>query len=217
MLTGINFLCDIEIFLQPLQLSRSLLITWVMEDLPSDKKALGCKWVYKIKYNSDGTIERHKARLVILGNHQVEGVDYSKTFAPMAKMVTVRVLLAVAAAKNWEVQQMDGHNAFLHSDLNEEVYMKLPLGFQVATQGKVCRLRKSLYGLKQAPRCWFAKLLSALQNYSLQQSYSNYSLFTLQKGATKLNALVYVDNLINFGSHPKRSRRLSPIIADAST
>ena len=85
--------------------------TWVVEDLPIGKKALGYKWVYKIKCNSDGTIERHKARLVILGNHQVEGIDCHKTFSPVAKMVAVRVFLDVADAKKGEVYQMDVHNA----------------------------------------------------------------------------------------------------------
>ena len=176
--------------------------TWVVEDLPVGKKALGCKWVYKIKYNFDGTIERLKARIVILGNHQIEGIDYTKTFALVAKMVIVRVFLAVTAAMNWEVHQMDVHNAFLHGELTKDVYMKLPPGFQVESSGKVCKLRKSLYGLKQAPRCWFAKLSTALQNYGFQQSYSDYSLFTLQRGAIQLHVLVYVDDLIISGSHP---------------
>ncbi|GJY70797.1 retrovirus-related pol polyprotein from transposon RE2 [Tanacetum coccineum] len=101
--------------------------TWTIEKLPPNKKALGCKWVYKIKYKSDGTIERFKARLMILGNHQVAGVDYSETFTSVAKMVTVRVFLAIAAAKQCELHQIDVHNAFLHGDI-EEVFMKLPPG-----------------------------------------------------------------------------------------
>jgi len=122
---------------------------WEIDDLPPNKKALGCKWVYEIKYHSDDTMERFKARLVIFGNHQVARIDYTKTFAPVAKMTTMRVFLAVAVAKNWEVHQMDVHNAFLHGDLQEEVYMKLTLGFQVSIPGKMCRLKKSLYGLKR--------------------------------------------------------------------
>ena len=165
------------------------------------KKALGCKWVYKINYNSDGTIERLKARLVILRNHQIEGIDYTETFALVSKMVTVRVFLTITATMNWEVHQMDVYNAFLHGELTEEVYMKLPPGFRVESFGKVCKLRKLLYELKQSPRCWFAKLSTALKNYGFQQCYSNYSLFTLQRGSVQLHVLFYVDDLIISGSH----------------
>ena len=135
--------------------------TWTLETLPPGKKALGSRWIYKIKYRSDGQVERLKARLVVFGNHQVEGVDYSDTFALVAKMVTVRTFLAVAAAKDWELHQMDVHNAFLHGDLTEEVYMRVPPGFGKGRDGQVCR--KSLYGLRQAPRCWFAKLTESLR------------------------------------------------------
>ena len=169
--------------------------TWEMTELPPGKKALGCRWVYKIKYHADGRVERLKARLVIFGNHQVEGLDYNETFAPVAKMVTVRTFLAVAAAKNWALHQMDVHNAFLHGDLAEEVYMKPPPGFS-STRGKVCRLLKSLYGLRQAPRCWFAKLVASLKKYGFRQSYSDYSLFTFRQASVQLNVLVYVDDLI---------------------
>ncbi|GAA0158067.1 transmembrane signal receptor [Lithospermum erythrorhizon] len=93
--------------------------TWVLEPLPLGKKALGCIWVYKIKYRSDGSLEHHKARLFIFGNHQVEGVDYNETFAPVAKMVTIRAFLAVAATRNWELHQIDVHNAFLHGNLDK--------------------------------------------------------------------------------------------------
>ena len=174
--------------------------TWTTEDLPLGKKAIGCKWIYKIKYNSDGSIERHKARLVIHGNRQVEGVDYNETFAPTAKMVTVRTFLAIAAAKNFQLHQMDVRNAFLHGDLEEEVYMKLPPGFEKKSPGKVCRLRKSLYGLKQAPRCWFAKLSDALKTYGFEQSYSDYSLFMLRRRNTELYVLVYVDDIVISGN-----------------
>ncbi|CAH9071582.1 unnamed protein product [Cuscuta epithymum] len=175
--------------------------TWDMVPLPHNKKALGCKWVYKIKYKSDGTVERLKARLVVFGNHQEAGIDYNETFAPVAKMVTVRLLLAVAAARNWELHQMDVHNAFLHGDLAEEVYMRPPPGFSSSRPGLVCRLRKSLYGLRQAPRCWFAKLATALKQYGFLQSYSDYSLFTLHKDDVQMHVLIYVDDMIIAGNN----------------
>lgn len=93
-----------------LEISR----TWDVVDLPPGKKAIGSKWVFTIKYNADGAIERYKARLVCCGNHQVEGEDYEETFAMVAKMDMVQTLLQVAVANNWEVHQMDVHNAFLH-------------------------------------------------------------------------------------------------------
>lgn len=154
--------------------------------LPANKKALGCKWIYKIKYHSNGTTERFKPRLVILGNHQAEGIDYNETFASVAKMVTVRIVLATAAAKWWELHQMDVHNAFLHSELQEEVFMKLPPGFRTARPGMVCKLGKSLHGLKQAPRCWFSKLSLALKHYGFHQSYYDYFLFTLNDNSISI-------------------------------
>lgn len=128
--------------------------------------------------------------MVILGNKQVARIDCNETFAPVAKMVTVRALLAVAAAKHWELHQMDVHNAFLHGDLEAEVYMHMPPGFHSENPGMVCHLKKSLYGLRQAPRCWFVKLVTALKSYGFEQSYSDSSLFTLSQGKVQINVLV---------------------------
>ncbi|CAA7022560.1 unnamed protein product [Microthlaspi erraticum] len=174
--------------------------TWRLEELPPGKKALDCHWIFTIKYQSDGEIERHKARLVVNGNGQEEGFDYKETFAPVAKMTTVRVFLDLAAKLNHEVHQMDVHNAFLHGDLHEEVYMKLPQGFKSDGETRVCRLQKSLYGLKQASRCWFEKLSTALCAYGFKQTKPDYSLFTYVKGDVHLRILVYVDDLIISGS-----------------
>lgn len=164
--------------------------TWRLVDLWLSKKAIGSKWVYIIKYKLDGAIERYKARLVILENNQREGIDYNETFVPVAKMDIVCKLLAIAAARNWEFHQMDVNNAFLHGDLDEEVYMKPPPGYAACNQGKFANYRKSLYGLRQAPRYWFMKLATALKNYGFVQSYSDYSLFTYQRNDVHLVAFI---------------------------
>lgn len=177
--------------------------TWDITDLPPGKKVIGCRWIYTIKYKSNGEIERYKARLVAFGNRQEEGIDFDETFAPVVKMTTIRMFLKISAVKGWEVHQMDVHNAFLHGDLKEEVYMKLPPGFVSKDKSKVCKLKKSLYGLKQAPRCWFSKLTAALKGYGFIQHKSDYSLFSLCRGDMCLYVLVYVDDLLIGGNDPE--------------
>ena len=185
--------------------------TWKLTTLPPNKRAIGCKWLFKTKFHPDGTVEIEKARLVVLGNRQQKGIDYGQTFAPVAKLTTVRSLLAVDALKDCHVCQMDVKNAFLHGHIEEDVYMHMPPGYlgphseitigQRATTYKeahpelVCKLEKSLYGLKQAPRQWFAKLSAALQDYGFQQAKADYSLFTKEEGSTFVTVLAYVDDL----------------------
>ena len=161
------------------------------------------KWVFRIKRNADGSIDRYKARLVAKGYSQVEGVDYSETFAPVAKMTSLRMLLAMAAIEDLELQQLDVKTAFLNGMLEEEIFMEQPEGF--VAPGKehlVCKLERSLYGLKQAPRAWYERLHAHLVKQQFERCAADHSVYVSRKGADFMIVLVYVDDLILASNSP---------------
>ena len=151
--------------------------TWKIVDLPGGKHPVGCKWVFTVKYNPDGKVERYKARLVAKGFTQTFGIDYSETFAPVAKLNSIRIPLSLAVNFNWPLYQLDIKNAFLNGELVEEVYIELPPRF-FDDQGnkKVCKLNKSLYGLKQSPRAWFGRFSQVLRRYRYSQGYVDHTM-----------------------------------------
>ena len=121
-------------------------------------KPIGCKWIFKRRLRPDGTIEKYKARLVAKGFTQKEGEDFFDTYSPVARMTTIRVLIALAASYKFLIHQMDVKTAFLNGELDEEIYMQQPDGFVATGQENiVCRLKKSLYGLKKVPKQWHEK------------------------------------------------------------
>ncbi|WKA11938.1 hypothetical protein VitviT2T_029385 [Vitis vinifera] len=188
--------------------------TWEITDLPRCKKPVGCKWIFTVKYKADGNVDRYKARLVAKGFTQSYGIDYQETFAPVAKLNTVRVLLSLAANLDWSLHQLDVKNAFLNGDLEEEVYMDIPTGLETPSNfNKVCRLRKSLYGLKQSPRAWFERFTKVVKGYRFVQCQSDHTLFVKHFPEGKLAIIiVYVDDIILTGDHEEKIDLLKKLL-----
>ena len=176
--------------------------TWDLVPYPNEKNVIENKWIYKIKYNSDGEIEKYKARLVAKGFAQKYGIDYEETFAPVAKMPTVRIILSLSAAQGWKVFQLDVKSAFLNGDLDVEIYMNQPEGF--IPEGKesfVCKLKKSLYGLKQAPRAWYKKISGFFADIGFSKCFFDSDLYVLNQGKDVVLIFLYVDDLLIIGNN----------------
>lgn len=161
----------------------------------------GVKWVYKTKLNENGDIDKHKARLVAKGYAQCYGIDYNEVFAPVARLDTIRTIIAIASHSGWEIFQLDVKSSFLHGELEEEVYVNQPEGFiKRGEEEKVYKLRKTLYELKHAPRAWYSRI----EAYFLQQEFeicpSEQTLFTKTRGGNILIVSLYVDDVIFTGN-----------------
>ncbi|KAM2975746.1 hypothetical protein FF1_001874 [Malus domestica] len=183
--------------------------TWTLVPFQTHLNVLPNKWVYRIKRNSDGSIERFKARLVANGFHQQEGLDYSETFSPVVTHATIRLILAVALHYNWSIRQLDVQNAFLHGSLSEDVYMRQPQGFvDPHFPTHVCKLQRSLYGLKQAPRAWFQCFSNYLEELGFVASQADSSLFTYFDGTTIIYLLIYVDDILVTGNSSSQITKL---------
>ncbi|KAM0863375.1 hypothetical protein ACQ4PT_044625 [Festuca glaucescens] len=175
--------------------------TWSLADLPPGHKPIGLKWIFKLKRDADGHVLKHKARLVAKGYAQRPGIDFDEVFAPVARLNSVGLLLAVAAQFKWEVHHMDVKTAFLNGDLGEEVYVTQPPGFVDGNNSsKVMRLHKALYGLRQAPRAWNTKLHAMLVSLGFVRSASEHAVYTRGEGDSRLLLGVYVDDLVITGS-----------------
>jgi hypothetical protein len=176
---------------------------WDLVPPSTSTNLVGCKWVFRIKRNSNGTVDRYKARLVAKGFHQRPNIDYKEIFSPVIKPTTIRIVLSPAVTNGWPLHQLDINNAFLHGTLSEAVFMSQPPGFtdsQFPTH--VCQLCQALYGLRQAPKAWYHELCSFLLSYGFTNAVSDPSLFIYNHNAQLIYFLVYVDDLVVTGNDP---------------
>ncbi|KAE8688563.1 Retrovirus-related Pol polyprotein from transposon TNT 1-94 [Hibiscus syriacus] len=174
--------------------------TWELAELPPGKKALHNKWIYRIKEEHDGS-KRYKARLVVKGFQQKEGIDYNEIFSPVVKLSTIRLVLKIVAAENLHLEQLDVKTTFLHGDLEEEIYMRQPEGFiETGKKNLVCRLKKRLYGLKQAPRQWYKKFDSFMSSSGFTRCQADHCCYIKRFDNSFIILLLYVDDMLVAGS-----------------
>lgn len=169
--------------------------TWDLVSLPSHKKPINCKWVFTVKVDAAGKVERYKARVVAKGCAQRPGVDYNETYAPVARITTVRVFLSLVNKYNLYVHQLDVTCAFLNGDLEEEIFMWPPQGLDV-NGDIVCKLKKSLYGLKQAPKEWNKKFNECVKSIGFDQCNADRCIYVRRKDRDVVYLLLYVDDFL---------------------
>lgn len=176
--------------------------TWKLVERPQDRKVIGVKWVFRTKLNPDGSVNKYKARLVVKGYAQMWGVDFSETFAPVARLDTIRMLLSLSAQEGWKIFQLDVKSAFLNGLLQEEIYVEQPEGFRVpGHEEKVLLLQKALYGLKQAPRAWYSRIDEHLLSLGFTKSLSESTLYVKRVGSDIVIISLYVDDLLVTGNN----------------
>jgi len=174
---------------------------WDLVDLLSGRRSIGNKWVLKIKHKVDGLIERYKARLVAKGYTQEEGIDFENTFSPVVRITSVRLILAIVAHMDLELYQMDVRTAFLNGELNEEIYMDQPLGFETKGQErKVCKLKRSIYGLKQASRQWNVKFHQAILKDGFTMMEEDHCVYSKCSNNSFIILSLYVDDILIAGN-----------------
>ncbi|KAL0325017.1 UNVERIFIED_CONTAM: Retrovirus-related Pol polyprotein from transposon TNT 1-94 [Sesamum radiatum] len=180
--------------------------TWVLVNLPPGCKPLGYKWIFKKKMKVDGTIEKFNARLVIQGFRQRPGIDYFNIYAPIARISTIRLLIALASIQNLVIHQMDVKTTFLNEDLDKEVYMKQPEGFIMpGNEHKVCKLVKSLYGVKQAPKQWHQIFDEVVLSSGYRLNQSNKCVYIkFDNSGNGVIICLYVDDMLIFGTNQQQ-------------
>ena len=188
--------------------------TWQLKPLPEGRKAIGCKWIFKIKRGSDGKIDKYKARLVAQGYSQKFGVDYDEVFAPVVKQTTLRTFLTVAGMLKYTVRQYDIKTAFLNGVIEEEIYMRQPPGYEESSENLVCKLEKSLYGLKQSARCWNTKLVNVLKQKGYIQGEADPCLLKIKSGKNNIYILIYVDDILVTAQNDDDFAKIEEILED---
>ena len=174
---------------------------WTLTDLPDDRRAIENKWIFKKKTDADGNVTIYKARLVAKGYRQVQGVDYDETFSPVAKLKSVRIMLAIAAFYDYEIWQMDVKTAFLNGFLKEELYMMQPEGFvDPKNANKVCKLQRSIYGLVQASRSWNIRFDEMIKAFGFMQTYGEACVYKKVSGSSVAFLILYVDDILLMGN-----------------
>ncbi|GKA55636.1 ribonuclease H-like domain-containing protein, partial [Tanacetum coccineum] len=187
--------------------------TWALVPRPANVNIVRSMWLFKHKFNADGSLSRYKARLVANGRSQQQGIDFDETFSPVVKPATIRTVLSLAVTRDWPIHQLDVKNAFLHGQLSETVYMHQPPGFvDSAHPDYVCHLQRSLYGLKQAPRAWFQRFASFITRVGFQHSKTDTSLFVYHMGSDVAYLLLYVDDIILTASSTALLQRIITLL-----